>query len=300
MKLFQRICKMKQPQLKKWLNKRYSDKGYEIYNEDGFLYLKPINKGVPVCFTAHMDTVHSETPKQFIIEKHADKTILSSPQGIGGDDRCGIYMIVKLLDIGLRPYVVFCEDEEIGCIGAKKFSQSEHVKEMEVNFIVELDRRNANDAVYYDCDNEEFENFITETTGYETDAGTFSDICEIAPKVGVAAVNLSCGYYREHTKDHYVVWEEMINTFNAAKKLCKADSERFEYIERKYTSNLRSYFDDGFGYGSYVCGTFTWVEQGELKVDYQDGYSDMEVIGSFLYAHQKLSLSKVNVDFEYY
>ena len=52
-------------------------------------------------------------------------------------------------------HVLLCEDEEVGCIGAKKFTSGS--LRPQVNYIVELDRRGSNDAVFYRCDNPEFE-----------------------------------------------------------------------------------------------------------------------------------------------
>lgn len=73
---------------------------------------------------------------------------MMSPQGIGGDDRAGVYMILRLIQ-DLHCHVLFCEAEEIGGHGAKAFVQSGIVPE--VNYIVEFDRMGSNDAVYYNC-----------------------------------------------------------------------------------------------------------------------------------------------------
>lgn len=43
-------------------------------------------------------------------------------------------------------HVLLCEDEEVGCIGAKKFTSGS--LRPQVNYIVELDRRGSNDAVF--------------------------------------------------------------------------------------------------------------------------------------------------------
>lgn len=44
---------------------------------------------VPVLLVAHLDTVH-ESPVRTICTSQQGN-ILMSPQGIGGDDRCGVY-----------------------------------------------------------------------------------------------------------------------------------------------------------------------------------------------------------------
>ena len=83
--------------------------------EDGYLYAKG---DMPVLLVAHMDTVFEEPPKRVFYKENEDK-IYNPDGGLGGDDRCGIYAIMKLLG-KYRPYVLFTEDEEIGCIGAEK------------------------------------------------------------------------------------------------------------------------------------------------------------------------------------
>jgi hypothetical protein len=92
---------------------------------------------------------------------------------------------------------------------------------------------NANDAVFYSCDNEEFTNFVTDCTGFKVANGSFSDISIIAPAAKIAAVNLSCGYYCAHTLNEYVVYDEMIDTIGAAEALIKTESEKFEYIPKQ-------------------------------------------------------------------
>jgi hypothetical protein len=64
--------------------------------------------------------------------------------------------------------------------------------------MIELDRQGRDDAVFYDCDNPEFEEYITKFD-FVSDWGTYSDISTIAPSWECAAVNLSIGYFDEHS-----------------------------------------------------------------------------------------------------
>ena len=109
-------------------------------------------------------------------------------------------MILQILRT-TKCHVLFCEDEEVGCVGAKKFTKGS--LRPRVNYIVELDRRGSNDAVFYRCDNPEFEDFVT-SFGFETAGGSCSDISYIAPYLETAAVNISCGYYCEHQRHEYI------------------------------------------------------------------------------------------------
>ena len=50
----------------------------------------------PIMLVAHLDTVH-KTPVKHIC-KTQNGGILMSPQGIGGDDRCGVYALVTVYE----------------------------------------------------------------------------------------------------------------------------------------------------------------------------------------------------------
>lgn len=258
MKTFKKICKMEQPKLKKWLERCLKAKYgmNKVVNEDGFLYVKG---NCPILLTAHMDTVHKENCREIITFK-TDKgeTVLTSPQGIGGDDRCGIWIIWQIIcKTKYRPSILFCEDEEIGGVGSNKFCKTKWVKELEsLKYLVELDRAHDNDAVYYDCGNAEFKKYIKKATGYIEDHGSFSDISHLSPECDVASVNLSCGYYRAHTTEEYVVFEEMWHTYKVVKKLCaeakECDSYDYQEVNPfRYSNNWLSEMYDGGAYKSY-------------------------------------------------
>lgn len=267
-KEFVKICKLSQKQLKNTLICFLYDVGYkDVYCGDGFVYAKG---NIPFCLTAHMDTVHKqECTTTYEYNKNGDY-ILSSPQGIGGDDRCGIYMIYQCLNDGFKPYVIFCEDEEIGCIGSQKFCKTQHIEEIgkECKYIIELDRANAHDAVYYDCDNPEFEEFITSTTGYKTAYGSCSDISYLCPQSKIAGVNLSCGYYNAHTVSEYVNMTEMNNTLKVVEKLLQTECVQFEYKEKVYKYGRYANYYGRYGnyYGNYYGDYYD-------EYDWIDGYN---------------------------
>jgi hypothetical protein len=184
-----------------------------------------------------MDTVHKE--KCTDICSVGDK--ISSKQGIGGDDRCGIFIIMNLIR-SLKCSVLLCEDEEKGGIGANKFAKTEYVNSLDVNYMIEFDRKNSNDAVFYNCANKDFINFVCDATGFKEAVGSFSDISIIAPKSKICAVNLSCGYYNAHTTYEYVKYDEMMDTIEAAKALIKSECEKpFEYVAKKYSPAASTY-----------------------------------------------------------
>ena len=307
---FVKICKLEQKQLKNYLAMFLYEVGYEeVTLDDGFIYAKG---SIPFCLTAHMDTVHQDVVKTtYEFNKEGDY-IISSSQGIGGDDRCGIYMITELLKKGYKPYVVFCEDEEIGCVGSKKFCKTKFVDEIGeyCKYIIELDRANNNDAVFYDCDNEEFEKFITENTGYKTAIGSCSDISYLCPATKIAGVNLSCGYYNPHTLGEYVNMTEMQRTQDTVEKLLNTECVQYEYIERAY--GLNHYYGLGYGYGNYfgttnyakndVCYmeiTYNNRETGKPVTVFEEGYNEDNCWTSFFMDFPDVCFNDV-VDWDYY
>ena len=122
-----------------------------------------------------------------------------------------------------------CGEEFIG-IGAKKFTGGS--LRPQVNYIVELDRRGNNDAVFYRCDNPEFEDFVT-SFGFETAGGSCSDISYIAPYLETAAVNISCGYYCEHQRHEYIHLEEIELNADRVAQMVTQQTEHFEYMEQQ-------------------------------------------------------------------
>lgn len=221
---FERILRLPQKNLKRALADELRRRGYAPVSWDGFLYAPGT---APVLLTAHMDTVHP-TPVEHICYT-ADRTIAMSPEGIGGDDRAGIYMVLKVIEEA-NCHVLFCEDEEIGCVGARKFTRSEI--QPEVNYVVEMDRRGSNDAVFYDCDNREFTAFVC-GFGFEEAQGSCSDISHIAPYLGVAAVNISAGYYNEHRLHEHINLPQMERNAQRVGQMVQAPAKWFAYIPQK-------------------------------------------------------------------
>ena len=294
-KAFIEICRFEKTELKKYLASELKKYYKNVISKDGFLYVKGKDK---IALTAHMDTTPSvEYGKRKLVKDVYEyiengNHVVHSPEGIGGDDRCGIYMIMEILKrTDLRPSIIFCEDEEIGCVGSSKFTNSKFIEDLkEMYFIIELDRHGNNDLVYYDDENEEFHDYVAEVTGYVENWGSCSDISNICPKCGVAGVNISCGYHDEHHDYETVVLEEMERTLQTTIKLIKDGverKERFEYIERKYYRNTNIWgkttlYDNYFNTykKNYEYEDYSWVknikkeEKYYMWIEFDNGYGE--------------------------
>ena len=79
-----------------------------VFAKDKFILVCGV---APVMLVAHLDTVHAESVKD--ICKTDGGNILMSPQGIGGDDRCGVDALNKIYNLSaVKPHLLFTCDEE--------------------------------------------------------------------------------------------------------------------------------------------------------------------------------------------
>jgi len=223
-------CVLGQKKLKTKLEKELIElRGKErLQQHAGFLYSPGTH---PVLLVAHLDTAHKVLPTSLYIDESRSKGgDLWCKEGIGGDDRCGVYIIMEIIK-HLDCHVLYCEDEEVGAKGAKHFCASGITPD--VQFIVEFDRKGNNDAVFYGCENKEFTDFVT-SFGFKEEWGTFSDISVIAPHLEIAAVNLSSGYYQQHSPDEYIRLDDVESIIERVIPLLSDVSKKYEYIESDY------------------------------------------------------------------
>lgn len=251
------LIRATQSELKKMLIDELEKHSYAPISGKKYLYAEGT---VPVLLVAHLDTVHKD--KVTTIWKAYNGDWWSAHEGIGGDDRCGVYAILKIIK-RYHVHVLFCEDEEIGGVGASKFVKS-GIKP-DVNFIIEFDRKGDEDAVFYDCDNPEFTKYICEF-GFKEAYGTFSDISTIAPALGVAAVNLSSGYYYPHTNNEIIVWSDLDANIAKVCKMLGGSIPKFEYIESAIAYG--GYYSS---YGKYY--NYSGKGTSTSAYDYYDDYS---------------------------
>lgn len=187
----------------------------------------------PIMLTAHMDTVFKSPPKHIYYDK--EQHIMWSPEGLGADDRAGVFAIVKILQAGYRPTICLTTDEEKGSLGAEKMLIDIPHNPFELKYIIELDRRGENDCVFYGCNNEKFIDFV-EKFGFLTNWGTFSDISSICPFWEVAGANLSVGYENEHSKTEFLNTEALYLTIQKVKNMLnEKDAPYFEYVEDDFS-----------------------------------------------------------------
>lgn len=240
------LMKMSDNNLKKFLKEFLIKYNYLVIEHENFLIAAGDSS---ISLVAHLDTVFVDTYKdkeerdlEFFYDN--EQKVLWSPDGMGADDRAGVYAIMDIIEADFRPSVIFTLGEEIGGVGANELVlYYPNVKEIlpNVKFLIELDRYGKNDCVFYRCDNDKFISWV-EKYDFIFDLGSYSDISVLAPAWGIAAVNLSVGYYDEHSLCERLYIDYLLNTISKVKKMikdcdCGKGPESTIYIPKKIKIN---------------------------------------------------------------
>ena len=189
---------------------------------------------IPILLVAHLDIVHKNPPVQIFYD--AQKKVMWSPTGVGGDDRCGVIAIIELLRKGYLPSVLFTTNEEVGCLGAISFCRKEKLNK--VRFALEIDRRGNNQAVFYDCANKSFQDYIINNFGFDLQYGTFTDVSKIGEAFNIAIVNVSAGYYNEHTCIEFINLKNLALTIQKVQAILEdKDKTYYDYQKKVYPVN---------------------------------------------------------------
>ena len=225
---FEQLCALSQKGMKKTMAHFLRSKYKKVVETEDYI----IAEGeIPIALAAHMDTVFPRPANEVFYDK--TKNVIWSPQGLGADDRAGIFAIIQIVRKGLRPHIILTTDEEKGAFGAIALGCEDCPFE-DLRYIIQLDRRGADDCVFYDCDNKKFIDYV-ESFGFIEAIGSFTDISIICPEWKVAGVNLSIGYRDEHSFNEVLFVGQMFNTIDKVVKMLqvsKSEIPKFEFVAR--------------------------------------------------------------------
>uniref|UniRef100_A0A832EDR6 Peptidase M28 domain-containing protein n=1 Tax=Desulfacinum infernum TaxID=35837 RepID=A0A832EDR6_9BACT len=185
-----------------------------------FVYV-PGSRKDRVVLVAHADTVWTplnavSSPRQHrVVQQNGTFRSYGSWSGLGADDRAGCAILWLLKDFGHSLLVT--DGEEKGRRGSHFLAQDCPDIYDEINgthgFMVQFDRRHASDFKCYEVGTDSFREYVAAQTGYsEPDRKSFTDICTLCRDI--CGVNLSVGYYHEHSPGEFLVIEEWLNTLN--------------------------------------------------------------------------------------
>ena len=200
------------------------------------------------CVVSHIDTVHHhhkeliEKNERLVILEKEDKLTAYHPDsgeqtGIGGDDKCGVFVCLSMLEHFDILKAAFFVEEEIGMKGSKE-ADTEFFSD--VGYAIQFDAPSAN-WITEVCSgvkifDEEFKENITQTLnegGYtKFSVDPFTDVNQLAQKFDFNCLNLGCGYYRQHSNVEYVIIEEVEKSLKMGIKLVDYLGIK-EYIHKK-------------------------------------------------------------------
>ena len=265
--------------------------GYEVesyFDEtEGYIFARGT---MPVCLCAHMDKVPwYKNMKTYQKRRVGNDIRLSSSQGIGGDDRCGVYMIHRMLEYGYRPSVLFTMGEEIGCRGANKFC-NDHDKDFlkDINAFIQIDRRGNKDIVKYSDENFELVKAI-EPFGFEYAYGSCTDISVLMPHFKISGVNISSGYYHEHTGvTEYVSINDVDSIIERLDAILHSN-----IFEKKYNYIVVNRYQSSFGFNSLYSGS----RSKQLPLFEDPDLLTCSLCGELNYAEDLIEIDNEDYDF---
>ena len=245
----------------------YTDKKGNLYLTKGLL--DSTDEYFP-CVVSHMDTVHRS--HRNLIENKVRLTIkednlgwltahhpeTDKQTGIGGDDKCGVYVCLELFKNFDKLKGAFFVEEEIGMLGSK---ESDDKFFENVGYAIQFDAPSSN-WISEVCSGVKLfdEDFKNEIKGVLNESGynkfsidPFTDVNQLAKKYDFNCLNLGCGYYRQHSDSEYVVISEvedslkagiqLISKLGVTKYVHKKTAEK-PIISETYRFGISSQFDE--------------------------------------------------------
>lgn len=245
--------------MRRFVKRMAVQRGADVVQDvHGNLY---VTKGVAdtyPCICAHLDQVQHIHSKDFTVYKQDDIIFAYSAkskmqQGLGADDKNGIWIALELLDVLDVLKCAFFVGEETGCFGS---SQADMEFFNDVRYCIEPDRRNGSDLITDISGEICSEDFLSaidyEDFGYKPTTGLLTDVEELCERgVGVSCINISCGYYSPHTDEECTSWSELCNAFDFALHICTKLTDVYPHTYVSSWGRYRGYGYNDDWYGSW-------------------------------------------------
>lgn len=264
----------------------------KYYNKEDILIHEQyvIARGdIKVGLVAHMDIVGEDTSGHILYDdKYITKVGGGTYRCLGGDDKCGVYVILKVLEMGFRPTVILTTQEETGCKGSRQMSSDK--PSLDINYFLQLDRQGdeKGNVVFYQNDNQDFISYIKRFQP-NVEKGSCSDISVLCPAYGISGCNLSVSYISQHSRNEYISIEGLNNSIDIVTELLLDEiniTEPFPYKEKEY---VQQYFY-GWGNNNYYGTNYKNPQQQTRIITREEAierlkdsiiYTDEEEVESF-------------------
>lgn len=176
--------------------------------------------------------------------------------GLGMDDANGICCAIQLLKTIPNLKVCFTTEEEIGFNGAEAAAENIDFW-YNVSYMIQADRHGKSDLITFtngiDSASEKWleeASGIMAEFGYTEQVGLGTDIGVLAEQLKLSGVNISCGYYKEHTDKEYTVISELQNCLNFMEKLLLTipTDKQYDIKIEYYPKSVKNPAWDFYGY----------------------------------------------------
>jgi tripeptide aminopeptidase len=245
----------------------------------GNIYVTKGKANLYPTMVCHIDTVHKINDNIEVVQIE-DKLLAIDKSnmkryGIGGDDKVGIYITLRLLQTFDNFKAVFFLDEEVGCKGS---SEAEFTFFDDSTIVLECDRRGIDDFVTSISGTKlsddkllnDIDDILKKYDRKKVNGG-ITDVGEIAEKNKVQVANMSCGYYDPHSDNEYIVITEVESTLDMCHEiLLRTEFKRYEIDLENRVSYYRGVSYGGYGeYGVYG-GYDSWDNDYIMDYDYDE------------------------------
>lgn len=224
------------------------------------------------CIVAHLDQVQDIHSKDFRAIETKDYIIGFSlknkrQEGLGADDKNGIWIALKCLQKYDYLKVAFFVGEEIGCVGSSSIELSFFDN---CRFVLQCDRKNGGDlitSVWGDlCSKDFLADIDYEKFGYKETHGALTDVATLKERgLAICTLNISCGYYQPHTDQEFTIKSELLNCLAFVFHI-------IDKCQRKY-----SHLDGSFG-----CFGLDWKNYDRNYLAEDEYFEMMEIIDDYL------------------
>ena len=268
-----------------WVRQTVPDAKIEC-DKPGNLYITKGKSSTFPCIVAHMDQVQERHSKDFIAYEAEDIIIGFSPkhkeqQGLGADDKCGLWIAMKCLQKFDCLKVAFFVGEEVGCKGSGLADMSFFD---DCRFVIEPDRKGSEDLITQIgwtplCSDDFLKDIGFKKFGYKETEGMMTDIEALKDHgLMLSCINVSCGYYKPHSNEEFVYKPALLNCFAFVEHIIKTCTKVYPHIDNTAYYEKQNYYGDIYDdYYSEIYDLLTndpSLSFGDIEAMFKDWYGN--------------------------
>lgn len=268
-----------------WVRQTVPDAKIEC-DKPGNLYVTKGMSDTYPCIVAHMDQVQERHSKDFIAYEAEDIIIGFSPkhkeqQGLGADDKCGLWIGLKCLQKFDCLKLAFFVGEEVGCKGSGLANMAFFD---DCRFVIEPDRKGSEDLITQIgwtplCSDDFLKDIGFKKFGYKETEGMMTDIEALKDHgLMLSCINVSCGYYKPHSNEEFVYKPALLNCFAFVEHIIKTCTKVYPHIDNTAYYEKQNYYGDIYDdYYSEIYDLLTndpSLSFGDIEAMFKDWYGN--------------------------